>query len=258
MKFKGLGAFIRRYFFNPEWRCAACGKEIFGGGHFCAECLAKLPFISGYICGHCGRPVPAPAEYCEACKNRITELDCGRSVFRYEYPVSGLILRFKYGGQKYLGDMFAEYISSTYFKNYFAADFICYVPMTKKSEKKRGYNHGRLLAEKVSLSVGVPVEHCLVKVKETKRQAKLSRKERVSNLSGAFRVADKKAVNGKTALIVDDVTTTGATAQELCTVLKKAGARRVLLLTAAEVTPGKEDDKRTKPVRKLFKLKGER
>ena len=107
MKFKGLGAFIRRYFFNPEWRCAACGKEIFGGGYFCAECLAKLPFISGYICGHCGRPVPAPAEYCEACKNRITELDCGRSVFRYEYPVSGLILRFKYGGQKYLGDMFA-------------------------------------------------------------------------------------------------------------------------------------------------------
>lgn len=194
-----------------------------------------------------------PTEYCDSCKNRITHLDKGRSVFDYRPPISRLIQRFKYDGQRYLVDMFADYLSKAYFKNYFAADFICYVPMTAKSERKRGYNHGKLLSEKVGVLTGVPVIHCIAKVKETKRQARLTRTERIHNLDGAFRIVDKKAVVGKKALLIDDVTTTGATAEAICSALKGAGVAQVYMLTVASVSITENYGKGVeKTARKLF------
>lgn len=239
MKPFSFRAFLRKYFFNPEWQCAACGREIFGGGYFCAECENTLPEIRGAICNHCGRKTDFPEEYCDTCKNVLVSIEKGRSAFTYEKPIKGLIAKSKYGGAKYLFDYFADNLAAVYFKNYFAVDFVCYVPMTEKTEAKRGYNHGRLLAEKFSEKTGVPVIHCIKKTKETPRQVGLDRTGRIKNLYGAFSVDNKTAVKDKIALIVDDVTTTGATAEAIAAKLKKAGAKAVYLLTLASVSRAK-------------------
>lgn len=235
-----LGAFFEkvldRYVFNSEWRCLCCGSEIFSG-HFCEECYSKLPFIDGAACNHCGRKTIAPEEYCTTCKNFLVSVDKGRSVFSYESPISGLIKKAKYDGQLYILDYFAQEMSALYLKNYFNADFLVFVPMTEKAKKARGYNQSEILAKKISEKTGVSVLDCIVKKKETERQATLNRAARLKNLKEAFKITDKKSVDGKNVVIVDDVTTTGATAEVIAERLKAAGAKRVYLITAASTPP---------------------
>ena len=109
--------------------------------------------------------------------------------------------------------------------------------MSVRAEKRRGYNQSKLLAQKLSELIGVDVLDCLIKTKETERQATLTGEQRRKNLVDAFKVIDKKSVKDKSILIVDDVTTTGATAQIIAQKLKNAGAIKVYLITVASVPP---------------------
>ncbi len=229
--------FFTKNIFNPDWRCLCCGREIFDQRKFCDDCLKAMPYNDGFICGHCGRKVIAPENYCTTCKNNLVSLDRCRSFFSYEKPISTLIKRYKYGNQKFLTEYFADCLTLLYSRNYFNADYLIYVPMTEKALKKRGYNQSKLLAEALSLKTEVSVLDCVVKVKETKRQATLKRGERLKNLKEAFRVCDKKAVKDKTIVLVDDVTTTGATAEVIAERLKSAGAKLVYLITVASTPP---------------------
>ena len=229
--------FFNKYFFNPHWKCLVCGKEVFEGQAFCDDCKKTLPYNDGPICAHCGRRVIAFENYCSTCKNVLVDLDMCRSAFRYDYPISKLIKDAKYNRAIYVIDYFAKELSSVYFQNYFNADYLVYIPMTKKSQDKRGYNQSKILAEKLSERIDVPILECLKKVKDTQRQATLSRADRLKNLDGAFRVVDKKSVAQKSILIVDDVSTTGATAQAIASRLKKAGAKLVNLITVASTSP---------------------
>jgi ComF family protein len=238
MGFKDAFArFFKKYLYNPAWKCSVCGKEIFDGKYFCDECEKKFPFNNKYICSHCGRQTVAATTYCSTCSEVLTAIDRGRSVFTYEGAIPGLIMRLKYYNQQYLVDYFGEKLAFLYLQNYFNADYLTYVPMTERAKADRGYNQSELLAEKVSELTGVPVSHCVVKVKKTKRQAKLKRKDRLKNLEGAFKILDKASVKGKTIVIIDDVSTTGATAQAAADKLKRAGAKVVCMLSVASVPP---------------------
>ncbi len=228
---------FERAFFNPNWRCLACGKEIFENQHFCDACKKTLPYNDGAICEHCGRAVISFEPVCSTCKNVLVDLDKCRSCFVYKPPISMLIKKAKYDNGVFVIDYFAKELSMLYLQNYFNADFLVFVPMSTKAEKKRGYNQSKLLAEKVSKIVNVPVLECLEKKKETARQATLDRAERLKNLIDAFSVTDKKVVKDKTIVIVDDVSTTGATAQAIAQKLKKAGAKSVNLITIASTPP---------------------
>ncbi len=240
MKFiKWLSKFFRQNFFNPKWRCIACGREVFNQKAFCDKCEKSLPLNDGAICEHCGRKLPVFSPYCFTCKGVLTGVDKARSVFYYEAPISQLIKKAKYYGGKYILDAFVEYLTLAYLKNYFNADFICAVPMTKKRKRNRGYNQSEILAKGLSESVNVSYFEGIIKSKETARQAKLNRNDRIKNLTGTFKVTDKASIKGKSVMIVDDVSTTGATGQAMSVALKKAGAREVYLLTVASVT-GKE------------------
>ncbi len=230
-------AFCKRYIFNSYWRCLACGKEIFKEEKFCSECYDKLPFNEGPICDHCGRKVLSFTNYCSTCREKLLAIDKGRSVFSYERPVSEMIKRFKYKNQRYIAEYFIEQLSFIYLKNSFNADYITYVPMTEKARRRRGYNQSFVLAKGLSEKVNVQLFVDVIKVKETKRQATLSKTERLKNLAGAFKITDKKAVREKTVVIVDDVTTTGATAEVLAENFKKSGAKNVYLITVASLPP---------------------
>ncbi len=235
---KKLFIIIKNALFTPNWKCLLCEREIFDKDkYFCEDCEKQLPFNDGPICAHCGRKVIAPERYCTTCKGYLVSLDLSRSCFSYEKPIDKLIKNAKYAGKQYLLDYFAQRLALLYLKNYFNADGFIYIPMTKRAERKRGYNQSKILAQKLSESTNVPLLHCVDKVKETKRQATLSRAERLKNLEGAFKVVDKGAVKDKTLVIVDDVTTTGSTAEIIAKILKKAGAEKVYLVTVASTPP---------------------
>lgn len=232
-----IKAFFKKYLFNPTWRCLSCGKEIFEDEYFCKDCYNALPFNSGAICDHCGRQTVASENYCSTCKNVLVSLDKCRSVFNYEGKIAFLIKQAKYENKKYLLDYFANELTALYKNCPFTADIVVCVPMTEKSLKKRGYNQSKILAQTFAKNCNLPFIDCLVKEKETSRQATLSREERRKNLQGVFRVAKRKEVKDKCVLLIDDVTTTGSTAEIIAKRLKGAGAKAVYLLTIASVPP---------------------
>lgn len=232
-----LKRFLGKYLFNAKWTCQICGKEIFDGKYFCDNCALELPHNEGAKCSHCGRKTLAPVAYCSTCINSLVSFELGRSAFVYQKPISTLIKNFKYKNKRYLSDTFAEYLSAVYYKNYMSADIVTYVPMTEKAKRKRGYNQSELLAKSFCSLTDLPIENVIEKVKETARQAKLDRSGRLKNLAGAFRVSNRKLIKDKTVLVIDDVTTTGATAEVIADKLKRAGAKQVYLLTIASVPP---------------------
>lgn len=235
--FKKILSIFDKGVYNSDWRCLSCGKEIFENQKICDDCLKQLPYNDKYICYHCGRQTVAPEQYCTTCKGNLTALDKCRSFFVYKKPISTMIMRLKYGNQRYLVEYFAGCLAKIYLQNYFNADGLVYVPMTKKDFLKRGYNQSKLLAESLSNMVNVPVLDCLVKKIQTKRQATLTREQRIKNLKDAFKVANKNLVKDKTLVIIDDVSTTGATAQAIAEKLKNAGAKNVYLISVASTPP---------------------
>lgn len=234
--FTKISEFFDKYFFNPKWRCNSCGKEIFNDGYFCEKCVSEFPFHTENVCSHCGRETPFPTNSCLNCENKIVHVDKAISVFKYEKPISTLIKKIKYGGCKYLAQTFADFMHLYFLKSEIDVDVVTFVPMTKKALKRRGYNHAEIIAEEFCKKSSLTLTTCIEKVKETERQAKLKGKERQLNLIGAFKVIDKSLVKDKSILLIDDVTTTGSTAEVLAEKLKKAGATRVYLLTLASVS----------------------
>ncbi len=233
-KVKGI---FTRYFFNEKWRCAVCGREVFNSSAFCPDCEKTLPLNDQNICEHCGRKLKQSQIACTTCKGKMTEIDLARSAFDYAEPITNLIHKAKYYGEKYILKIFSEYLALFYYKYYFNADLITFIPMTKKSERKRGYNQSKLLAEHLSKKIGVPVFYGVEKKKETIRQAKLNKSDRLKNLEDAFKVKGLKELRDKKVLIVDDVTTTGATARAMAIKLRRKHVKQVFLLTVASVAP---------------------
>ena len=223
-----------------------CKRENFSNSSVCDGCNSILPFNDKSICGNCGRATAYPTEYCDICKNKPTNVDMARSAFEYLQPISTLIMRYKYGGEKYLREYFAQKLMPVFLKYIGYADCIVYVPMTKSRIKQRGYNQSKVLAEEFSKLVEIPVVDALEKTKETYSQVGLTLKERTQNLKGSFKVVDRGAIKGKRALLIDDVLTTDSTANAVAEKLKSAGAEEVICLTVASVNfkkPIESDEK---------------
>ena len=223
--------------YSTKWRCNGCGKENFNGKFFCDDCESRLPYNDGAICEHCGRALKTSAKYCSTCKARLVSSDKARSIFIYDKPISTLVKKAKYDNAKYAFDYFAEKLAYICLKEFGNTEVITFVPMTEKRRRSRGYNQSEILARKTAKICGINFCDCLVKTKETLRQAQLGKEKRLNNLKGTFKVKDKNLVKGKNVTVVDDVSTTGATGEVIAETLKKAGALRVFLLTVASVPP---------------------
>ena len=231
----GLLEKLKALLFARELTCANCGAELFAEEYFCPHCLKTLPFNAGHICSKCGRAVGEEYPVCLECKADMPLYDAARSAFRYEGDVVRLVKKFKTGGQ-WLAAPFASRMAGFFGREFAEADFLVHVPMTAAAQKKRGYNQSFLLAEELSARTCIPHEReLLVKTRETPPQKELSRRERAENLAGSFRVHERAKCRGKTAVLVDDVLTTGATVSACARALKGAGAKRVWAVTAASV-----------------------
>ena len=101
------------------------------------------------------------------------------------------------------------------------------IPLHKNKLRQRGYNHAAILTKQLAKRLGVSFCDCLIREKETKIQAGLSKKERKENIHDAFRVTKNVILKEKTVFIIDDIVTSGATFVEAARMLKKAGAKAV-------------------------------
>ena len=217
-----------------------CGKEIFEN-YFCEDCLKEITLISENKCEHCGRLTAYPVKFCDSCIETNINFDRALSVFDYQEPISFLIQNFKYQNHKYHAKYFAEMLYSLFQKEGLSVDVVTFVPMHEDRLEERKYNHAELLASEFSLLSKIEMKQLVEKVNETERQATLSLKDRLKNLSLSFK-ADKREVDGKRVLVIDDVLTTGATADVISKTLKKAGASAVTILTVASVSRLRNDE----------------
>lgn len=228
---QNLKKFAVENFYPEKYRCLLCVTEIYDGNYLCSDCLKRLVINDGVTCPKCGRKV-AKNEICIECKANMPTYDRAFSPLLYEDYSARLVGAFKNDFPNfatYIAELMAEV------KGVPKADGIVYIPMTKRALNKRGYNQSRLLAEAYSAIVGVPVLYDAVKkIKETPAQKDLDRSQRLKNLQSCFK-ADAAAVKGKTLIVVDDIMTTGATADCMAKTLKTAGACAVFVITAASV-----------------------
>lgn len=231
--FKALSRQVRLYDREHNFTCDICGRELFTGDRVCPVCLKALPRIEPPFCPLCGRKVGEEG-ICLECKQEPPKTDLARSVLLHEGEAERLIVRFK-RGEKFLMHTHAFLLLPKLKECFPEADGLVFVPMTKKAEKKRGYNQSRLLAEELSARSGVPMLDVAVKQRETAPQKRLGRRERQKNLEGCFHISDRAAVKKKKHVIVDDTFTTGATTGELADALKRAGAAAVYALTVTSV-----------------------
>ena len=111
-------------------------------------------------------------------------------------------------------------------------DYVCYVPITNKRRKERGYNQTEEIAFEFSKLTNIKVyKNLFLKIKDTTDQTKLNRDERNKNLKDAFVIVDNAKLKDKVVLIIDDVFTTGATMDVLANLLRKKGVKSVYGLT---------------------------
>ena len=235
MSNESLRKILEKLFFQVNYTCNNCGVEIFNGGYFCSDCEKIITEIKSNKCDHCGRVTFYPVNYCDSCIEKNINFDKARSVYDYVYPINGLIKSFKYSGKRYLAEVFASKLKTLYLSEFETADAIVFVPMTEERLEERGYNQAELLANELSSLIGIPVlPNALKKTRETPRQANLTKAERRSNLQKSF-TAYASEIKGKSLLLVDDVLTTGATADIIAGLLKKKGATKVTVYTVASV-----------------------
>lgn len=221
-----------------KYNCIVCDDELQerSSHGLCPKCEQKLTYIKDSICKKCGRLQLNEADYCLTCQAHKRAFDFARSCVVYDEVAIEIVRGLKFGNKRYFAKYVANFLVERYkseFENV-QIDYVIPVPLTKKRKKERGYNQAYEIAKVFCEQVGLPFDKdVLIKVKDTQEQAKLGGEERENNLKGAYEVENTEIVKDKSVLIIDDVMTTGSTASEIASTLKKAKAKSVYLLTFA-------------------------
>jgi len=205
--------------------CLGCGKE---GDFVCIKCDVVCPKISLQRCTFCLSVSLDGATCAECVNNRFLD----GVIVRGSYKIwlwRKLIHSWKYRHSRALDEKLSKYIIDCLFLLPLeVSNFIVVpVPLTKKREKRRGFNQAKVLADALAKQLNLKCLPLIERTKETSPQAGLSAIARRHNVRDAFRCRDEKLIIGRQCIIVDDIVTTGATFEEVARVLKKAGALTV-------------------------------
>ncbi len=200
----------------------------------CAGCRLPLEPGTAPVCGRCAARLPrCPFPLLPG---RGRPLDGAFSPFLYEGVCRDLILALKYQGRTSLVPFLADRMAEETLRRLGnrPADLALPVPLHPTRLRERTFNQAELLAGAVARRVGIPCEtELLIRCRPTRPQAELTREERSRNVRGAFDLRQGSPVKGQRLLLVDDVLTTGATAEACAKLLKSAGAQSVWVVTAA-------------------------
>ena len=212
------------------------------------QCAGELNWVWNPVCMHCGRPLTEEtAEYCFDCARKAARIQSpfwngtpasyiaqGKAVFSYRGEIKRTMYRFKYGNRR----EYARFLALAALERWgewlakCEIEAVIPVPMYRRKERKRGYNQAALLAKTLADIMKLDyVPDMVHRVVNTRPQKELSDVGRENNLKNAFQVSDN-IVQYKHVLLVDDIYTTGSTAEAVAEELCKAGVGKVHFLAA--------------------------
>jgi ComF family protein len=186
-------------------------------------------------CEQCGDPLPAwrrpdPPLWCARCRRGRRAVDRARSVGEYEGALRAIVHALKYDGRRSLAPRLARLMREHGEELLQGASSVVPVPLHPSRRRARGFNQ----AEDLAIHLGLPLIAALRRVRATATQAELPAARRHANVRGAFEPTRQvRSIEGSAVVLVDDVSTTGATLDACARALKSAGVAEVRAITAA-------------------------
>jgi ComF family protein len=227
--------------FAPQ--CAACTRvlEHPTRGPVCEDCWRAVLPLTPPVCDICGDPLPSwrlvsiPLARCPRCRRRQCWVDRARSAGPFQGALRLIIHAFKYDARRSLARPLGSLMRLRGGEVLAGADVAVPIPLHPSRRRQRGFNQASDLAR----HVGLPVTAALRRIRATASQADLPSAQRHRNVRGAFDATrNAAALSGRIVVLIDDVSTTGATLEACARVLKELGVREVRALTAARVATG--------------------
>lgn len=206
-------------------RCAVCDLP---GRPICRACLARLPPVRPPLCARCGAPRAWPVRICRECEGRRLGFATARAAVIYDDAVRRLVSAWKERGLRRLAVLAAALVADAVPRP--DAAVLAFVPPDPERRLTRGHHPAGALAARLGEAWELPVAPVLARELAAPRQRGLSTVERRRNVRGAFAVCRAPPAR---VVLIDDVYTTGATAAEAARALRRAGARRVDVVTFA-------------------------
>lgn len=221
--------------------CLACDTPVEDDGQFCLGCFRTANFVTAPFCVQCGVPLPFGAAVgaggvCRRCEAVPPAFTQARAALRYDETAQRLILPFKYADRTEAARGIARLMLRPGAAMLGQADMLVPVPLHKSRLRFRRYNQAALLAVELGRMTGRPrVLDALVRQKATAPLARMGLAARQAELRDAILLRPGFIAAEKYIVLIDDVMTSGSTADACAAVLRAAGARRVDVLTAARV-----------------------
>lgn len=212
--------------------CLLCGQLTDDRRDLCVPCEAELPWLRG-ACQRCALPLPAEGLVCGRCLKRPPAFEQVIAPWRYAFPVDALITRFKHQRQwplgRLLGELLGQHLYHAFDQGLPRPDWLLPVPLSRARQRRRGFNQAQWLADWLAGPLQLPLAtDWLLRIRDTPAQQALDAAARRRNLRQAFALSPRAPdLRGRHLALVDDVLTTGATADALARLLRKAGAARV-------------------------------
>ena len=234
-------------------RCGGCGEVTDTTHAVCADCWAGLRFITAPQCACCGYPFELDDSaniadgrdekghvLCGGCLQKKPAFDRARAALVYDDRSREYLLRFKHADRGDLTPLLARWMYQAGHGIWHEADLIVPVPLHRQRLLKRRYNQSGLLAAKLSSMTGLPWDGLVLRrERNTRSLGGLGPSSRKREVGGAFVVNTKRAAKcnlaGARVVLIDDVLTTGATANACVRALKRSGAMHVSVITVARV-----------------------
>ncbi len=211
--------------------CCLCDSPGYAGMDLCRNCLGDLP-DNKFACEQCALPVAgklsSKSTICGHCLRYGKSYNSALSPYIYAYPIDYFVQSLKFGGeQKYarlMGELIATHVATR--GNIRQPEVLIPVPMHSGRYRERGFNQSALIAKYCGSKLRIPVAYREIKrIRETTPQSALSKSARKLNLRGAFSIESTSKFSHVT--LIDDVMTTGSTAEAVAKKLKLAGVQEV-------------------------------
>ena len=231
-------------------RCPVCHGLAPAGKTICPSCMGRLPFVRGSRCRKCGKPVLKNRVFCDDCLKYPHAFDQGTAILVYDDCVRETIAYYKYKGRREYGPVLGRLLALhlTPCIKEWKIDAVIPVPLHPSRERARGYNQAAVVAAETAKRYGIPlVTDALIRTGRTTAMKTLSAGERREHLKSAFAAGSGLITKNGTAwfrtregwkpllaaLLIDDIYTTGSTADACAAVLKEAGVRHVFTASVA-------------------------